>query len=233
MTTLRSHFDCWLAGKATEAGARLLTSTVATGLVRDADGRVVGVRTDRDGAELRAQVVIACDGVNSFLAKEAGLMARAEASHHTLGVKEVLDLAPRSRSTSGSGSGGTRVSTSRCSAAPAGIPGGGFPLHQRRHGERRRGPVPPPAGRVGGPARGAGGRPQGASRPSPPTCGAPPCASTRPTSSPRAGYDTMPAAGRRRHGRRRRRRGHDPGRRPVAGGRQLRHRFGIRRRPGG
>ncbi len=94
MTTVRSHFDSWLAAKATDAGARLLTSTVALGLVTDGRGRVVGVRTDRDGAELRARVVIACDGVNSFLAKEAGLMARAEASHHTLGVKEVLDLPP-------------------------------------------------------------------------------------------------------------------------------------------
>jgi electron transfer flavoprotein-quinone oxidoreductase len=92
MTTLRSHFDSWLAGKATDAGARLLNATVATGLVRDAAGRVVGVRTDRDGAELRAPVVIACDGVNSFLAKEAGLLPPAEASHHTLGVKEVLEL---------------------------------------------------------------------------------------------------------------------------------------------
>ena len=92
MTTLRSHFDAWLAGKATGAGARLVPSTVATGLVRDGSGRVMGVRTDRDGAELHAPVVVACDGVNSFLAKEAGLMPRAEASHHTLGVKEVLDL---------------------------------------------------------------------------------------------------------------------------------------------
>ena len=92
MTTLRSKFDAWLADKATAAGARLVTSTVATGLVRDGAGRVVGVRTDRDGAELHAPVVIACDGVNSFLAKEAGLLAHAEASHHTLGVKEVLDL---------------------------------------------------------------------------------------------------------------------------------------------
>ncbi len=96
MTTVRSHFDSWLASKATEAGARLLTSTVAVGLVTEGRGRVVGIRTDRDGAELRAKVVIACDGVNSFLAKEAGLVARAEASHHTLGVKEVLELPPES-----------------------------------------------------------------------------------------------------------------------------------------
>jgi electron transfer flavoprotein-quinone oxidoreductase len=92
MTTLRSRFDNWLATKAVEAGAQLVTSTVATGLLRDAHGRIVGVRTDRDRGELRANVVVACDGVNSFLAKEAGLMPPAEASHHTLGVKEVLDL---------------------------------------------------------------------------------------------------------------------------------------------
>ncbi len=94
-TTVRSHFDAWLAGKATAAGARLVTSTVATGLLRDPAGRVVGVRTDRDTGELRAPVVIACDGVNSFLAKEAGLLPRADAPHHTLGVKEVLDMPPR------------------------------------------------------------------------------------------------------------------------------------------
>src|ERR1035437_3856715 len=92
MTTVRSRFDNWLATKAVEAGAQLVTSTVATGLLRDAQGRIIGVRTDRDQGELRAKVVVACDGVNSFLAKEAGLMAPAAASHHTLGVKEVLAL---------------------------------------------------------------------------------------------------------------------------------------------
>jgi electron transfer flavoprotein-quinone oxidoreductase len=92
MTVLRADFDTWLAGHAVAAGARLLTSTVATGLLRDSSGRICGVRTDRDGGELRAKVVIACDGVNSFLAKEAGLLPRADAAHHTLGAKEVLAL---------------------------------------------------------------------------------------------------------------------------------------------
>ncbi len=92
MTTYRADFDSWLAGKAVAAGARLITSTVATGLLRDAAGRVVGVRTDREDGDLYAKVVIACDGVNSFLAKEAGLLPPADAAHHTLGVKEVLSL---------------------------------------------------------------------------------------------------------------------------------------------
>ncbi len=94
MTTVRSAFDRWLAEQAVDAGAVLLGSTVVTGLLRDTAGRVVGVRTDRDGAEIRARVVVACDGVNSFLAKELGLLPRAQAAHHTLGVKEVLALDP-------------------------------------------------------------------------------------------------------------------------------------------
>ena len=55
MTTYRADFDGWLAGKAVAAGARLVTSTVATGLLRDAAGRIAGVRTDRPDGDLRAR----------------------------------------------------------------------------------------------------------------------------------------------------------------------------------
>ena len=51
----------------------MLCSTTVIGLLRDATGAVIGVRTDRPDGDLTARVVIACDGVNSFLAKEAGL----------------------------------------------------------------------------------------------------------------------------------------------------------------
>ncbi len=125
MTTLRSQFDSWLAAKATRSGARLLASTVATGLVRDSLGRVVGVRTDRDGAILNAKVVIACDGVNSFLAKEAGLLAPAEASHHTLGVKEVLEL-PREVIDERFGVRAHQGVDIEMLGCTRGIPGGGF-----------------------------------------------------------------------------------------------------------
>ena len=54
------------------------------------DGSVVGVRTDRPDGDIAAAVVIACDGVNSFLAKEAGLYPHFYAEHFTLGAKEVL-----------------------------------------------------------------------------------------------------------------------------------------------
>jgi electron transfer flavoprotein-quinone oxidoreductase len=94
MTVYRADFDGWLAGQAAAAGAQLLTATVATGLLRDGRGAVAGVRTDRPGGGLPARAVIACDGVNSFLAKEAGLLPRADPGHLTLGVKEVLGLPP-------------------------------------------------------------------------------------------------------------------------------------------
>jgi electron transfer flavoprotein-quinone oxidoreductase len=53
---------------------------------------VVGVRTDRPDGDLTAEVVIACDGVNSFLAKEAGLYHHDEPENFTLGVKETIAL---------------------------------------------------------------------------------------------------------------------------------------------
>jgi electron transfer flavoprotein-quinone oxidoreductase len=89
-TTLRSELDPWLAGKAVDAGAVLVTSTTATALLRGPDGRVAGVRTDRPDGDIAAKVVIACDGVNSFLAKEAGLYRHFSPDHFTLGAKEVL-----------------------------------------------------------------------------------------------------------------------------------------------
>lgn len=91
-TAYRPDFDHWLAGKAEEAGAELLCSTTVTGLLRDASGTVVGVRTDRPDGDLTARVIIACDGVNSFLAKEAGLYGKVDAANYTVGVKETLAL---------------------------------------------------------------------------------------------------------------------------------------------
>ena len=91
-TALRPDFDAWLASEAEDAGAVLVCSTTATGLLRDERGGICGVRTDRPDGDLTASLVIACDGVNSFLAKEAGIYHHADAKHFTLGAKEVLAL---------------------------------------------------------------------------------------------------------------------------------------------
>ena len=91
-TAFRPDFDKWLADKAVEAGAELICSTTVTGLLHDSAGKVSGVTTDRPDGELTASVVIACDGVNSFLAKQEGLYGTLDAANYTLGVKETLAL---------------------------------------------------------------------------------------------------------------------------------------------
>ena len=124
-TTFRPDFDAWLAGKAEEAGAVLLTSTTATGLLRDAAGRISGVTTDRPDGDLSAKLVIACDGVNSFLAKAAGLYENFSADHMTLGAKEVLAL-PREEIEARFGVRGTDGVDIEIVGCTMGIPGGGF-----------------------------------------------------------------------------------------------------------
>lgn len=95
VTVLRARFDPWLAAQAEEAGAYLmpgvrvdevLTEPGADGSVR----RVVGVRAGED--ELRARVVVAADGVNSFLARDLGLRPTPPTHHLAVGVKATLSL---------------------------------------------------------------------------------------------------------------------------------------------
>jgi electron transfer flavoprotein-quinone oxidoreductase len=128
-TTYRADFDAWLAGKAEEAGAVLLTSTTATGLLRERANsgitRVAGVTTDRPDGDLRARLVIACDGVNSFLAKSAGLYDGFSADNFTLGAKEVLAL-PREELEARFGVRGRDGVDIEIVGCTAGIPGGGF-----------------------------------------------------------------------------------------------------------
>jgi electron transfer flavoprotein-quinone oxidoreductase len=90
-SVLRPKFDHWLAEQAKEAGAVLICGTTATGLIREKD-HIVGVRTDRAEGDLYADVVIAADGVNSFLAKEAGLQREFHPHEISVGVKEVIEL---------------------------------------------------------------------------------------------------------------------------------------------
>ncbi len=124
-TTFRAEFDSWLAGKAVDAGATLVTSTTATSLRRDADGRIAGVRTDRADGDIEAAVVIACDGVNSFLAKEAGLYHHPGPEHVTLGAKEVLAL-PRDEIDRRFGLTGDEGADFEIIGCTGDVPGGGF-----------------------------------------------------------------------------------------------------------
>lgn len=123
-TAYRGDFDRWLADQAVAAGATLVCSTTVTGLLRDGD-RVVGVRTDRPDGEIRARMVIACDGVNSFLAKEAGLYPKVDPENFTVGVKETLAL-PKEVIDDRFGVRGTEGADFEILGGTSGVPGGGF-----------------------------------------------------------------------------------------------------------
>lgn len=87
-TIIRAKFDKWFAKKVREAGALVINETTVTELLRDASGKVIGVRTDRAGGDLHADVVILADGVNTTLARKAGFRPEIEPRHVALAVKE-------------------------------------------------------------------------------------------------------------------------------------------------
>jgi electron transfer flavoprotein-quinone oxidoreductase len=93
VTVLRAKLDAWLAEKCEEAGV-LIMPGVRVDRVLTEDGavgqRVVGVQAGED--ELHARVVVAADGVNSFIAKEAGLRKKEPLNQLAVGVKSVVSL---------------------------------------------------------------------------------------------------------------------------------------------
>jgi electron transfer flavoprotein-quinone oxidoreductase len=88
-TVLRSGFDQWLAKKAEEAGAVLVTGIRVDDLLIK-DGKVSGVKAGAD--ELEANVVILADGVNSLLAQKIGLKQGLKPQEVAVGAKEVIEL---------------------------------------------------------------------------------------------------------------------------------------------
>jgi electron transfer flavoprotein-quinone oxidoreductase len=90
-TVSRSRFDQWYARQAEEAGAMLLTNTVVDDLLWYR-GKVIGVKARGEDGELYADVVILADGVNSTLAKKAGLRKPYTPRQVSLGMKEIIEL---------------------------------------------------------------------------------------------------------------------------------------------
>jgi electron transfer flavoprotein-quinone oxidoreductase len=88
-TIIRAQFDKWFSSKVREAGALLICETTVEQLLMDGD-KVVGVRCDRLGGDVFADVVILADGVNSTLARKAGFHPDIAAKNVALAVKEIL-----------------------------------------------------------------------------------------------------------------------------------------------
>jgi electron transfer flavoprotein-quinone oxidoreductase len=90
-TVFRPAFDKWLAEEAVKTGAFLLCDCAADDLLRK-DGRICGVTVKGREGELRANIVIAADGVLSFMAQKAGLRNNLKIGETGVGVKLLLAL---------------------------------------------------------------------------------------------------------------------------------------------
>lgn len=93
-TVVRAKLDQWLAERAMEQGAMVISNMKVDALLREGgtghSGRVIGVRSGED--EIGADVVIIAEGVLALLASGAGLRTQAKAAHHAVGYKEVVEL---------------------------------------------------------------------------------------------------------------------------------------------
>jgi len=90
-TILRSSFDKWLGERVVEKGGFVVPQRRVTDLMKE-DGRIVGVVAE--GEKIRADVVIAADGVLSLMAEQAGLRGRLAPRNAAVALKEVIRLAP-------------------------------------------------------------------------------------------------------------------------------------------
>jgi electron transfer flavoprotein-quinone oxidoreductase len=90
-SVLRSRFDRWLSERLEEKGVMVLHKTRVDDVIRE-NGKIAGVIAGGD--DLRADVVVACDGVLSLLAEKAGIHPPGKPEHYAVGIKEVIALTP-------------------------------------------------------------------------------------------------------------------------------------------
>ncbi len=88
-TIIRAPFDKWFSRKVAAAGALVICETTVLELLRDGDGKVIGVRTDRDGAAIHADVVVMAEGVSGLVGARAGLRPVPKPDTVALAVKEM------------------------------------------------------------------------------------------------------------------------------------------------
>ncbi len=90
-TVLRGPFDQWLAGKAEEVGAQIIYGIRVDKIVKDDNGKVVGI--EADGDVIDAKCVIIAEGANSILTEQLGLATRPmDPSTMAVGAKELIEF---------------------------------------------------------------------------------------------------------------------------------------------
>ncbi len=123
VTVLRAPLDAWLSERCEEAGVMVMPGVKVDSLLTEG-GRVVGVRAGEE--ELRARVVIAADGVNSFLSREAGFRAKEPTQNLAVGVKSVIGLSAGTIEDRFHLTGGEGAAYALVGDCTQGVAGGGF-----------------------------------------------------------------------------------------------------------
>lgn len=88
-SVVRAALDEWFAGEVEAAGAIVASGVLVDGLVEE-NGRIVGIRSGDE--EMRSDIVVAADGVNSLLGQKAGLFSEVNSHAVGVGVKETIEL---------------------------------------------------------------------------------------------------------------------------------------------
>lgn len=92
VSVLRAKLDPWLAEQAEEAGVILMPGVRVEHFLHTENGEICGIVAGDE--QLTAHIVIAADGVNSYLAQEIGIRPKQPNKNLALGVKSVFKLSP-------------------------------------------------------------------------------------------------------------------------------------------
>lgn len=71
---MMAKFCSWWIAQAQAEGVFLIPKTLVVDFIRDTNGRIIGVQTDRPEGDIYAPVTIICEGVNNLLTQKAGLI---------------------------------------------------------------------------------------------------------------------------------------------------------------
>ena len=123
VTVLRAKLDAWLLEQCEEAGVTVMPGVKVDSLIVEGQ-QIVGVTAGED--ELRAHVVVAADGVNSFIAQQAGIRAKEPKKHLAVGVKSVIGLPRKVLEDRFNVRGNEGVAYAMVGDCTQGVAGGGF-----------------------------------------------------------------------------------------------------------
>jgi len=88
-SVVRAKLDGWFGSEVEAKGGTLASGVLVDGLIEESN-KIVGIRTGGD--EMRCDVVVAADGINSLLGQKAGLFSDVEGHAVGTGFKETIEL---------------------------------------------------------------------------------------------------------------------------------------------